>query len=169
MACIRRRFAGLEPPRSPPERQPASRGAPDAAHFDTDTVYYANNRTFLQTEDNVAVSIIDLLRQSARPAMAKGTVLTPMAYVHVRWPWVFYATAFSLLAILFLVLTMIRSHGAGGAMWKSSSLALAFHAYRSVDDRESSITGARGTNKVARTTRVRMTTDEDGRLALRGS
>ncbi|KAF2142326.1 uncharacterized protein K452DRAFT_358148 [Aplosporella prunicola CBS 121167] len=63
---------------------------------------------------------------------ASGIILGLEAYVHVRWHWMILPIMLELLALAFLISTVIKSKDSGVSIWKSSTLPL-LHV-RLVDD-----------------------------------
>ncbi|KAF2136392.1 uncharacterized protein K452DRAFT_292425 [Aplosporella prunicola CBS 121167] len=80
------------------------------------------------TMEAIADSITKLLRTGKgleynQTAAAGGSSITE-TYVHVRWEWITLPIAVEVLALLFLVGTIVRSKTSGVAVWKSSTLPL---------------------------------------------
>jgi hypothetical protein len=89
---------------------------------------YSVNRGYLSQDlEAVATSTTNMVRQSVNTTAVAGTVWTTEVYIHVNWAWLVYPVALLLLAILFLVGTMVSSARGSRAVWKSSSLALLLH------------------------------------------
>lgn len=132
-------------------------------------LYWGNNGNLSETLDNSATSMTNIIRKSSYSTTVKGTVMIPTVYVHVKWPWLIYPTALSVLAGAFLMMTIHLSHGRDKLVWKSSSPALLFHGLRSGDEREMSVQDARAMEKMAEEISPRLIEDDTGKIALRSS
>ncbi|KAI8933733.1 hypothetical protein NX059_009449 [Plenodomus lindquistii] len=77
--------------------------------------------------DNMAASMTEQLR--ARPdRVAQGVSVSPVVFVHIRWAWLALPVGVTVVAALFLLLTIINSYTHGCEPWKSSVIALLFHS-----------------------------------------
>jgi hypothetical protein len=130
------------------------------------TAYYSDNGNVSQTMSRMARSISNMLRQDASSYNVSGTVLAPVVYVQVRWSWLIYPASTVLLAVIFLVLTIAFSDQRRAPIWKSSSLAIAFHVYRGIEGQEDASQDLQEMEKLAKHKRVRMSTDEHGKTKL---
>lgn len=90
-------------------------------------LYDTNNLT--ARIGNLAISMTNNIRQQndtvARPS--HGTAWKSETYVHVRWAWLSFPIALIVLALAFLVGSIIETAHRDILVWKSSNLALLFH------------------------------------------
>lgn len=56
-------------------------------------LYAANNGNFSQTMENVATSMTNYIRQASNSTNVEGSVMGPIVYIQVKWPWLLYPAA----------------------------------------------------------------------------
>ena len=87
----------------------------------------SNAGNLSKTLDDVASSFTNALRSGPNSTTIRGTVMLPMPYVHVQWPWLLYPAMLSLVATLFFIVSLYFSFNREGVVWKSYTLPLLFH------------------------------------------
>lgn len=91
------------------------------------SLYYGNDGDVSETLENIAVSVTNQLRSGLASSNVTGTVMYPIVYIEVIWPWFIYPIALTVSAAALLAVTIWMSCGSEKMVWKSSSLALLFH------------------------------------------
>ncbi|KAF1990951.1 hypothetical protein K402DRAFT_167875 [Aulographum hederae CBS 113979] len=75
----------------------------------------------------IADSLTEVIRTGAGSRRAEGKAWEKVTYMEVRWEWIVFPIVLLVLATGLLAASMVVSRKEGGALWKTSSLALLFH------------------------------------------
>lgn len=149
-------------------------------------LYTANGGNTSQTLESVANSITNQMRGAANSTQVAGTALLPLVFVSVQWSWsvdtrhrpqnwteqeltvsrLAYPAGLAVLALAFLICSIIASTSRSSLIWKSSSLALLYHQLDDWDEREAYIRDIRAMEKQARGMQVRLVQDYNGRISF---
>ncbi|KAK5122238.1 hypothetical protein LTR85_004148 [Meristemomyces frigidus] len=103
------------------------------------TGYEAGNCTsdfyglLAQTITNMTYYMTNNLRKTADtgPGFSFGTMTDSETHFHARWGWLAYPIAIVLIALIFVIVTIIKSKDHDP--WKSSVVALMFHGFHDAD------------------------------------
>ena len=132
-------------------------------------LYSANGGDLTKTMDNVATSVTNQLRNGMNATDVQGTVVLPVAYVHVNLLWLIYPASLSSFAALFLLASIFFSLERGELVWKSSSLPLLFHGLQGWNTDHLDARGPRTMEEMSKKMWAQLSADDSGRLSLRRS
>lgn len=130
------------------------------------SVYYGNNGNISATLDNIAVSVTNQIRSSFDSSNVTGTVMYPIVYIEVIWPWFIYPITLTLLAVVLLFVTIWLSCGYEKMVWKSSSLALLFHGMP-VEEADGRLLSTAAMDAAADEMWAKLSKDEAGNIRLK--
>lgn len=83
--------------------------------------------------DNIALSVTNTIRSAIYSSNVTGTVMYPMVFIDVVWPWYILPITLTFSAAVLLAATIWLSSGRRAVVWKSSSLALLFHGISNIE------------------------------------
>ena len=101
-----------------------------ASAFTSDVMQALYNTDNLTARmQNLATSMSNNIRQQndSIASPSHGTAWEGETYVHVRWPWLSFPAGVVLVALLFLVGSIVETAHRDVLVWKSSNIALIFH------------------------------------------
>jgi len=121
--------------------------------------------SFPDTMDHVASSMTNSIRTGPNSTEVRGTVEVSEQHIRVRWPWMILPAALVVLSVMFLIVTMVTATRRC-AGWKSSALPSFYHGLAAWDSSEPYQGEIEEMERSARSTFVRLGTDEEGRTRL---
>jgi len=113
-------------------------GGPDPT-FESDVLQPIwDRRSFVDPISNVSATMTKVIRDGNNtdaddvPMIgAQGKAGLTEIYIDVRWRWIVVPVALFVATVVQLVMTIVRTRRTGSGVWRSSSLALAFHGFDS--------------------------------------
>jgi hypothetical protein len=119
-------------------------------------------RTLGQRVENIAVALTNWGLQTTNDTWP-GEAIAEEPFVRVRWQWFALPAFLELASLALLVLTIIQSRRENVPIWKSSALALIYHAVDELRGQETLATEQlSGMEVIAKTTDVQLVKGEDG-------
>lgn len=78
--------------------------------------------------DQFALGLSNNIRQTGNISVNRyhyaGTAFIPVAFVHVRWPWLVFPATLVVCSIVFLCASIVQTHQRNVRPWKTDALAL---------------------------------------------
>ena len=100
-----------------------------AEKFADQPLHAANGGNFSNTAQALVISLSGAIRKEKHTTnVTNGSVRYTTTIIRINWKWVIYQLFTVFLSIVFLVMTTLFSREKNGLVWKSSSLAVLFHA-----------------------------------------
>jgi hypothetical protein len=102
------------------------------------TVGPESTRNLSQRMENVAIALTNWGLQTSNDTVPGNTFSkVPFSYVHVRWRWILLPAFLEVASLVLLILTIMKSRRENVPLWKSSILALIYHAVDELRGQES--------------------------------
>jgi hypothetical protein len=92
-----------------------------------------------------------------------GRAFAEESYVQVRWRWIVLPVLLQLSTLILFIMTVVYSHLNGVPIWKSSILAIIYHAVEDLDEKKD-VAAERlsGMDAVAQMDKVQFSQSADG-------
>lgn len=130
------------------------------------TVGPRSTRNLSERAESIAVALTNWGLQTTNDTV-EGEAYAEESYVRVRWQWITLPTFLELASLALLVLTIIYSRHKGVPLWKSSALALIYHAVDELPGEETFATERlSGMEVTAKMTSIQLVMSEDGLNSL---
>jgi hypothetical protein len=128
------------------------------------TVGPESTRNLSQRMENVAVALTNWgLQTSNMTVSGYASSTDAFSLIHVRWQWILFPAFLELATLALLILTIMKSRREKVPLWKSSVLALIYHAVDELHGQESLATERlSGMEVTAKTVDVQLVKSEDG-------
>ena len=130
-------------------------------------LYYGNGGNLSKTMNDLATSLTNQIRNGPNSTLIQGTLMLSTTFVHVNWPWLIYPGSLSVLAAVFLIVSIFFSRERERLVWKSSTLALLFHGLHGWDAQDLDVRDAKDMELLSKEMCARLAEDDTGRLAFR--
>ena len=115
---------------------------------------------------SMTVSIREALRSDRKPGFTYGSATIQSLVFRVRWPWLIYPIGIVVLSLIFLITTIILTRN--DQAWKSSLLAMMFHAFNDEDRHKfGNLNTIEEMEQITGQQKVRLVTDDDGNLIFK--
>jgi hypothetical protein len=130
------------------------------------TVGPRSTRNFSQRVESIAIALTNWGLQTTNDTWP-GDAIAEESHVHVRWQWIALPAFLELASLALLVLTIIQSRRDDVPLWKSSALALIYHAVDELRGQETLATERLSSMEVtAKKTDVQLVKGEEGLNSL---
>lgn len=116
--------------------------------------------------ENLALSMTNAIRNMSGNEQALGTAYAPVTHIKIRWSWLVYPVAITLLGAILVVATIIDSHHARVVLWRTFPLAFLFHPLEGWDHADVKTTGRDEMEKIAKNMSGQLIPGKDGVLKL---
>jgi hypothetical protein len=127
-----------------------------------DIVGPRSTRNLSQRVESVAVALTNYGLQATNDTV-RGEAIAEESYVRIRWQWIVLPAFLELASLVLLVLTVVHSRREAVPLWKSSVLALIYHAVDELRGQETLATELLSGMKItANMTDVQLVKSEDG-------
>jgi hypothetical protein len=119
-------------------------------------------RSFDKRLENVATALTNYGLETTTDSVP-GRAFAEESYVQVRWRWIVLPVLLQLSTLILFIMTVVYSHLNGVPIWKSSILAIIYHAVEDLDEKKD-VAAERlsGMDAVAQMDKVQFSQSADG-------